>query len=216
MGEFEMISKQNAVNACLKGIEKSFNEYYKWSGNNDACGEWLWNAPEYLITVNIAKELSKNSTFLTLEDNVDYVLKHAGKKTGRDSERLRKDGRVDIILWKKECKPNAVVEVKHRVYSKTKNIEVDIKRITEMLKKSESLDFGILAMYVDQRLKNADEVKIEEWSDNFDEKFESIVAEGFKFEIYKKLLDYEENYPYEDSDDFTRFAFAYAVLIEKE
>lgn len=72
------ITKEEILEACVQGIERSFNEYLEWSYD-----EWLWNAPEYLLTVNIAKELWKiknDAKFITLEDNVRKTLKNADAK----------------------------------------------------------------------------------------------------------------------------------------
>ncbi|SFO99525.1 hypothetical protein [Hydrogenimonas thermophila] len=106
------VTQNEILNSCLRGIKNSFNEYLKWSGD-----EFLWRAPEYLLTVNIAKELSKiNKTkFITLEDNVKEILNNADAKIkGYLGQKLRADGRSDIVLWWANGTPRGIIEVKHR------------------------------------------------------------------------------------------------------
>lgn len=153
------LSKNVIIEACLNGIEKSYFEYFEWSGN-----EWLWKAPEYFLTVNIAKEIWSldGSKYITLEDNIKETLKSANAKIkGRLSEYMRANGRADIVLWWGKGTPRAVLEVKHRVYMFV-NIQEDLDRIIEILKKESDLEFGISAFYVDQNYKNGNiEKKLE-------------------------------------------------------
>jgi len=103
------VSKDEILKACINGIEKSFNEYLEWS-----YGEWLWNAPEYLLTVNIAKELwniEKEAKFITLEDNIRYTLENANAKIkGKLANAVRSKGRSDIIFWWGKATPRGVIE----------------------------------------------------------------------------------------------------------
>ena len=41
------------VGNTLAGIAKAHKDYESWTG-----GYWLWEAPEYLITTHIAKQLT--------------------------------------------------------------------------------------------------------------------------------------------------------------
>lgn len=138
------ISKEKIIHATHKGIQNSFKDYEEWSG-----GEWLWNAPEYLITVKIAQSIAKIDAgkYVTLEDNVDYVLTEGGKKA-RVKKVARKNGRSDIVLWFKNCYPRAIIEVKNSVYT-IRKIEEDIDRIEEVIKKSKTIDWGLIAFYTD-------------------------------------------------------------------
>ena len=138
----------NIANACLDGIDKSFKEYEDWSD-----GWWLWKAPEYLLTVNIAKELWKmeGSKYITLEDNIKETLKNANASLkGRTSGYMRSNGRADIILWWGNYTPRAIIEVKHRVY-KFGSYVSDVDRIIEMLKKDSEIQFGIVAFYIQNK-----------------------------------------------------------------
>jgi len=136
----------NIAEACLNGIEESFNIYKKWSG-----GEWLWNSPEYLITIKIAENISSvnQSQYITLEDNLEYLLNEAGAyKKDCIFENIRENGRSDIVLWWGNGTPRAIIEVKNSVFNFSK-IEKDILRIQGVLKKESKIQFGIIAFYTD-------------------------------------------------------------------
>jgi len=139
------ISMDEIVKCVLDGLENAHKEYSEWSD-----GEYIWNAPEYLLTVNIAKELkkSKEVKFLTLEDNVEDTIANA-RGAGRMPPDLRKDGRFDIVLWgsdKNPTPPIAIVEVKNKVYCFDR-IEKDIKRIQALLGIQSTIEFGLMAFY---------------------------------------------------------------------
>ena len=145
------ISRENIIEACLDGVEKSSDIYRKWSG-----GEWLWNAPEYLITIKIAEKIAniKGKKLITLEDNIDYILDVADAK-GADSlsKDIRGDGRSDIIVWWADRTPRAIIEVKNSVYGLDKIVE-DIRRVQSILnqkKKDSRMQFGIVTFYIDRK-----------------------------------------------------------------
>ncbi len=150
----KIVSRNNIIEACLNGIEESFSIYKQWSG-----GEWLWNAPEYLMTVKIADEISKISQnqLVTLEDNLEYLLDVAGaNRKGIISEDIRGNGRSDIVLWWGNRTPRAIIEVKNAVYGITK-IDKDIRRIKcvlEQEKKYSKIQFGVVTFYIDAASKN--------------------------------------------------------------
>jgi len=176
------ISKKNIIESTLNGIDESMNIYQEWSD-----GEWLWNAPEYFIVVKIAENISKlyGKKYITLEDNVETILNIA-KAKGSKSDVVRKNGRFDIVVWGERGRPRVIIEVKNSVYRKGK-IEEDIRRIKEVLKRKKSkstIEFGLIAFYVDRtyKTKNAKQ-KIE---DKVNSLFEEI-KEGNKdinFEIF--------------------------------
>ncbi|ADV46182.1 hypothetical protein [Nitratifractor salsuginis] len=139
------VSTSRIVDACLDGIRQSFEEYEEWSG-----GCWLGKAPEYLLTVNIAKELAMidGSKYITLEDNVKKTLKNANANLkGRQSGYMRQNGRADIVVWWGNYIPRGIIEVKHRVY-KFNSFSADIDRIIEILKKESDIQFGISTFYI--------------------------------------------------------------------
>ena len=142
------ISKDKILQACTKGIKKSFNEYLEWSAD-----EWLWNAPEYLLTVNIAKKLwmiKKTSKYITLEDNLKKTLKSADAKIkGQLKSSIRPDGRSDIIFWWGKGTPRGIIEVKNGIYRK-EQIQEDLERIYGILEKESDIEFGISTFYIDR------------------------------------------------------------------
>jgi len=155
------ITEKNIIESTLNGIDESMNVYREWSD-----GEWLWNAPEYLIVVKIAENISKlyGKKYITLEDNVETILNIA-KAQGSTSNVTRRNGRFDIVIWGEKGRPRVIIEVKNSVYRKAK-IEEDIKRIKEVLKRKKSkstIEFGLIAFYVDRgyKTKNAKR-KVEE------------------------------------------------------
>ncbi len=147
------LSINKIIESTLDGIDESMEIYQKWSG-----GEWLWNAPEYLITVKIAENIANinGSKYITLEDNVDYILDISNDKDkGQISELARANGRSDIVLWWASGTPRAIIEVKNAVFRLDK-IAQDIDRIQEVLKNEQldtSLQFGLIAFYIDRGYK---------------------------------------------------------------
>ena len=140
------LSKSDVVAACIHGIELAQEKYLEWSG------EWLWRAPEYYTTVSIVQEIDKQtgSKFITLENNAKSALDEAGAKgPGKLHSAIRGNGRVDILLWWKNGKPRAPLEVKRQVL-KLRTIKSDLTRISEMINhrnKDSSLEFGAVAFY---------------------------------------------------------------------
>ncbi|MFQ5628355.1 MAG: hypothetical protein ACE5I1_06315, partial [bacterium] len=141
------LSIDQIIEATLCGIELSQKKYENWSG-----GCWLWEAPEYLITINVAENIAKlsGSKYLTLEHSAKYALEDAGAKTrGRLPHDIRELGRVDILLWWANETPRAIIEIKNQIYT-TDQYSRDIKRIKEFLKRkqtSSSIQFGLFAFY---------------------------------------------------------------------
>jgi len=145
------LSLEKIVKNCLYGIRQSFNDYYEWSA-----GEWLSNAPEYLLTINIAKEIAKNkeNKFLTLEDNVRNTLEVANTQIrGKLSKNIRENGRTDIIIWWAKGTPRGIIEVKNDVWGVAK-IQGDVKRIINILQKKSDIEFGIITFFIKKSYKN--------------------------------------------------------------
>jgi len=196
------ITYDEILNACLIGIEKSFNEYFEWSGD-----EWLWNAPEYLLTVNIAKELAniKKNKFITLEDNVKETLKNAEAKIkGKISDKARPDGRSDIILWWANGYPRGIIEVKNDVFN-FRRIKEDIDRILELLKKDSSIEFGITTFYIDRYYETKDpEKEVENRINKIIQEIENYIGECNLYYDYKLIMKDKHN-----------AAFSVAVMIKR-
>ena len=73
------IPKEFIIEKTLSGICKAQKDYEDWSG-----GGWLYEAPESLQTVYIAREIFKkirkagHSMSLTFENHVETTMKCAG------------------------------------------------------------------------------------------------------------------------------------------
>ena len=171
------ISIDKIIESTLDGIDESMEIYQKWSG-----GEWLWNAPEYLITVKIAENIANinGNKYITLEDNVDYILDASNDKDkGQVSDLARGNGRSDIVLWWASGTPRAIIEVKNAVFRLDK-ISKDIDRIQEVLKNEQldtSLQFGLIAFYIDRGYKTGN------------------AKENVQKRIYKIYNEIKEQYP---------------------
>lgn len=142
------ISIESIVEATLNGIKKSQKKYESWSG-----GEWLWKAPEYMITTNVAEEISKISgpKFLTLENSAKSALDDAGAGgRGKINNKIRPNGRFDILLWWGKGDPRALIEIKNQISKIDSESKKDLVRIQSVLNcKSEesTFQFGIFAFY---------------------------------------------------------------------
>ena len=173
-----MITKKELIDTTLLAIIDSHKTYLEWSGN-----EWLWNAPEYLLTVKIAEKLANinKNKFITLEDNVEKTLDNAGAKgKGKISSKIRANGRFDIVLWWAKGDPRAIIEVKHRVY-KFANIEEDIIRIIETIKRKSSessIKYGLVAFYMSEFYKNNAKDKLSNKINNLFKQTENIVSKN--------------------------------------
>ena len=102
-------SKILIANAVTAGIEDADVEFHYF------CGEPLKLAPEYLVTVNVARRLRAASERFKvhLEHSVDAALKGAGSsKPGVRATSERRSGRLDILVTERE-KELCVVEIKN-------------------------------------------------------------------------------------------------------
>lgn len=172
----KQISMDQIIEATLSGIKKSQQQYEKWSG-----GFWLWNAPEYFVTTNVANEISKinGPKFITLENGSTAMIKEAGARgRGRLSKDIREKGKVDILLWWGNDRPRAIIEIKNYIYSATQ-YERDIKRIKALLKlnsSQSSLQFALFA-YCD----SADNGKQKSAQQKIEDKMSRIKSNVEKF-----------------------------------
>jgi len=142
------ISIGSVVKATLNGIKKSQKKYESWTG-----GDWLWNAPEYMITTNVAEEISKinGPKYLTLENSAKRALDDAGAGgRGKIHSKVRINGRFDILLWWGGGDPRALIEIKNQISNIGSESKKDLERIQSVLsRKSENstFQFGIFAFY---------------------------------------------------------------------
>jgi len=143
-----VLPKKIVTKNILLGIKKAERDYRVWSGD-----DWLWRAPEYLLTVYVSKQLSKldYNKYITLENSTKETISDAGATgKGKLHSAIRVNGRVDILLWWANGLPRAVIEIKNGVYG-YKKIEKDVSRICQMLNrksKDSSLQFGVISFYM--------------------------------------------------------------------
>lgn len=194
------ISINEVVDSTLYGIKESMETYKNWSG-----GEWLWNAPEYLITIKIAENIFKikGIKYITLEDKVSLILKESNICI-KDLKIKRINGKYDMVLWNIDEMPRAIIEIKNKVYS-YKKIAKDIERIKDSLKNKKSktsLKFGIMAFYISREFKKG----------NAKEKIEARIRTIY--EELKKNLDISSELLYQmEKDDTDNNAYAAVAIL---
>ena len=95
---------EEIIDAALAGIKQSQEQYEEWSH-----GDWLWNAPEYLITVNVANKIAE------IDDHI--IASTAG---------IISDGRVLIDKAR-------LIAQQHRVtYDSEIDVETVIKELSDI------------------------------------------------------------------------------------
>lgn len=179
------ISIEDIVEATLSGIKKSQEQYENWSG-----GSWLWEAPEYLITINVAKKMSElaGSKYITLENNTKTAMSEAGALgKGRLPLDIRERGKFDILLWYANKTPRAVIEIKNFIYD-INQYENDIKRIKELLKRKpeqSSLQFGLLAFCdsANNGSRKSAKEKITDKRKSIEKNTKNIVGKNFQADL---------------------------------
>ena len=144
------IKLKNIQQACLYGIRKSFNEYAKWNNAR------LSHAPEYLLNINIAKQLSEEygDKYISLEENVKDIVQELKIEGNEDfSKNIRIQGKFDIVIWSlKKDRPKGIIEVKQNING-FRNIRKDIDRIVSLLKQNSKIKFGISTFFIDYQKK---------------------------------------------------------------
>ncbi len=138
------IPLEKIINISLQGMKNAFNNYYKWSG-----GDWLGYAPESYIQSEIARALSEESPFVTLEDTVRDIQINSGSERRGNQSRGNSSGRVDIIVWWKDGGPRILMEVKKSWGYNV--INSDAKRLRELLHRGGTLQRGLIMVYTDAR-----------------------------------------------------------------
>lgn len=150
------------VDATIKGISKAQSDYESWSG-----GDWLWNAPEYLSTTYVAREIGlesedKGTQYVTMEHGTKAAIVDAGAKgRGKLHGKMRPNGRVDLLLWWADGTPRAPIEIKCQV-SVFSQIKADIDRIEKIIHRNStesSFQFGIMAFYTSVAARDGNAAK---------------------------------------------------------
>ncbi len=181
------------VEKTLEGIVQAQKDYSRWTDGN-----WLWNAPEYILSTYIAQKISKidGAKFLTLENSATSAIEDAGARgRGKLPSKIRANGRFDVLLWWGSYKPRAVIEVKNQI-SSVDAIRDDLLRIKEVLKRKRndsSFQFGIVAYYtstIDSREFSAKE-RIEKRIDNIYKDASDIVGDELQITAFSKNIRVE-------------------------
>ena len=128
------------VNDTLDGITIAQRAYVRWTD-----GWWLYQAPEYLTTVYVARALARgigSQSSLTLEENIRNAVEEAGGELPRLTR--ANNGRCDIMLWCPRNAPNTIVECKRHV-SQFETIQRDTRRICDFLCCDNTIERGAIA-----------------------------------------------------------------------
>lgn len=134
-----MANPLNITKKTLRGISKAQKDYEKWSEL------WLWQAPEYMLTTYIAKEIATDY-YVTLEQDASELSPGPGKLS-EDARRKLEGGRFDIVVWDDDnYTPIVVIEVKNQPGGFS-NISGDVENISRMVKGSNSVQHGLVAYY---------------------------------------------------------------------
>ena len=148
-------SSRSYAKAIMDGISSASKLFDKWTG-----GDWLDYAPEYLVTVEVARKLGALGPVLLEVSTRQTIVDGAAKGRGRHHKALDGLKRFDIVCYEKsgEQLPRAIVEVKNPYYGRSGVLEKDIDRVAKSLKratanrmgnaeKRASLRHGFLAFY---------------------------------------------------------------------
>lgn len=141
------ISQAKIISAIINGIERAQLFYEHCSG-----GCWLWEAPEYLMNINIAQELTAidGAKYVTLESNVYQTLQASQNRLfGAPKKKLRHRGRFDLVFWWGNGNPRCAIEIKNQVSSYSQILK-DIDRLESLIdrnKDNSSFQFGAMAFY---------------------------------------------------------------------
>ena len=187
------ISIGDLVDAAMKGIAAAHTDFQKWSG-----GSWLWEAPEYLATVYVARELArlKGTKFISLERNARRALRDAGAiARGPIHKHVRASGRFDLLLFWASGTPRAPIEVKGWV-NQYKAIAADMRRLEEVIHRAEdtsSLQFGLMVFHTsarDDRTFSAAE-KLTKWISNIESEAHEVIPSRTAIRLQSRRLTVE-------------------------
>ena len=180
------------ANKTLAGMSKAQKEYEDWTG-----GYWLWEAPEYMVTTYIARQISTNcdrTFYLTLGNNVRDGIKDAGGK-GRPRNALRFNGKFGILLWRANGTPRAIIEVKNQVTGFSK-IKDDVSRISAALTNQNTIRCGFIAYYTSCGGTDGSSAKnnvITRVNGVASKVKETVKKKNFKFERYPRIVKVVNN-----------------------
>ncbi len=130
--------RERLIASLIHGAEKACKDYLKLSGYSSP-----GHAPESYLQAGAAREIAKLSkTWLVLEENVRSTVIAAGSKRPGPPKKRTKRGRFDLVVYWKNGKPRAAVELKVpvNVLSKQKYVN-DFNRLADAMKSHPETSF---------------------------------------------------------------------------
>ena len=143
-----------------RGIARAQRDYEAWTG-----GDWLWHGPEYMLTTYIAKDVSRamklQTFYIVPERNVRVSVDEAGGVgRGKVSDRLRLNGKFDLLMLWANGSPRAIIEVKNQIVSFAA-LEADAARIVSVLQRERTtFRCGLIAFYTSWVDSNIEPAKV--------------------------------------------------------
>ena len=141
------VAQKTIIKKIISSLQKAQKDYAKMSGGS------LCNA-EYWLTARVAEGLWEvcGNNSVKLESSVSETIGDARGKQGRPANDLRRDGRYDIVLYKKKITkdkkrtPRAIIEIKNSLYPmtiKTGKVMDDVKRVIASMNTAD-FEFGVV------------------------------------------------------------------------
>lgn len=190
--ELQNSNQANLTNYIQKSIYDTNKQHIKYSEFS------ICYAPEYLITTNIANDIS----ILQKEKIVDGIylewnIKDLITDEGLDEIKDIREGKCDICILFQDGK-NSLIEVKNtitQVGAKLRSIYKDIERIEHfILNKNTSFDDGYISFIVKAKSKEKVESKTINFIKDMKDYFSNLLLEE-NINIFKEYEeDNEENY----------------------
>ncbi len=139
------ITKNNVSDVVKSGIVRAVKEHLELTNDYS---ELSW-APEYYLTTLIAQELGRlDNACVFLEEKMG---ESHGSVKGRRPKHYKPKGRFDMVVRNNSGYAVVAIEVKHRVYSVSKDVLRDTKRLVRAVRsdlgEGQDFKFGIFAFY---------------------------------------------------------------------
>lgn len=136
--------------AAHEAMARCFNDYRR------TAGQWLWKAPEYLLTTYLYQGLAGQNLAECIrpEHNISDFLNKAGiRGRGRAQKAWRHKGRADLTFWDQQDQPTGLIEVKCPVsaYCAIASDHARVESIYRRYADDSPLRFCGLAFYTDQK-----------------------------------------------------------------
>lgn len=137
-------SSEQIVDAILSGIADARHTYAAWTRN---VGYFAW-APEYLITVSVAKAVWEWCSPVTVWPEfrlMDAIREACPVDHPALAGRLDGHRRADLLLYREASRPHAIVEVKRNV-DNWGRIAADVDRMRALMTGGDSsFQLGVVA-----------------------------------------------------------------------